>query len=258
MNDPAPGLDLNCDLAEGEPCERTAALMAFVTSANIACGGHAGGVASMRHAIRLALRLGVNLGAHPGLPGNFGREPVAGLSPADFLTLLQSQVHPFQDLVQAEGGRLHHIKLHGALYHATEQSPVLREAYLAFITRSCPTAIVFAQAAGPTVAAARTAGLTAWDEGFADRGYLPDGSLVPRGQPDALVSDPEAVARRVTSFALGQPITSVDGSPLSLPVHTLCLHGDSPESLSLLQAARQALAAAGGPPPSQPAPRARL
>jgi len=244
MSDAPPRLDLNCDLAEGEPAERTAALMAEVTSANIACGGHAGNEHSMRHAVRLALQGGVRLGAHPGLPGHFGRRPVIGLSQAEFLELLHVQVARLGAIAAAEGGRLHHVKLHGALYHATERQPALRDALVDFMTATCPGTVVYALAAGRTVAAARAAGLTAWDEAFADRGYRTDGSLVPRDQPQALLLDPGAISARVTALALGRPIATTDGPPLHLPTSTLCMHGDAPNSITLLRAARAALQAA--------------
>ncbi len=234
-------LDLNCDLAEGEPAEHTSALMAHITSANIACAGHAGTEATMRHAIDLGKSLGVRLGAHPGLPGHFGRASAAGLTPAGFRALLDDQVGRFLMLAEAAGAAMRHVKLHGALYHATETSPVLRDAYIAFMNARAPHATIFALAGGHTAAAARAAGLTAWDEVFADRAYLPDASLVPRSEPGAVIGDPAAVADRVAGLARGQPITAIDGTPLVLHPRTLCIHSDSPLSLALAQAARDTL-----------------
>jgi UPF0271 protein len=238
---PAAAIDLNCDLAEGEPPAHSAALLALVTSANVACAGHAGSTDAMRHALTVGRSLGIRLGAHPGLPGNFGRAPVGALSPSDLHGLLAEQVGRFLELAAAAEETLHHIKLHGALYHATEHDPALRSTFIDWIHTHTPHAIVYALAGGQTVAAARHAGLTAWDEGFADRAYRADGSLLPRDQPGALLTDPAAVAERVSRLAHGHPIPTVNGSPLRLQVQTVCLHGDSPHSLALLHAAHAAL-----------------
>lgn len=234
-------LDLNCDLAEGEPADLTAALMAHLTSANLACAGHAGSVVSLRHALVLGQSLGLHLGAHPGLPGHFGRGSVDHLTPVDFLSLLQAQVGLFLELATAVGVPMHHVKLHGALYHATESTEALRNTFIQFLLTHAPTSIVYALAGGRTVAAARAAGLTAWDEAFVDRAYLPNGSLVPRSHPNALITHPADVAHRTALLARHQPIPAIDGSPLPLLPHTLCLHADSPNPLALLKAAREAL-----------------
>ena len=241
MNQPPPTLDLNCDLAEGEPPEHTAALMKLISSANIACGGHAGDDRSMNHAIQLAQQGGVHIGAHPGLPGNFGRGPVETLSVDAFLSEVRPQIQRCLDQVTAAGGHLHHVKLHGALYHATEHTPALRTAYISLLHDLCPEAVVYALASGQTVAAARVSGLQAWDEAFLDRAYGSDGHLIPRDQPGAVLTDPEIITTRVAALRRGAPIASIDGTPLSLGAQTLCLHGDTPDSLRLLQAARAAL-----------------
>jgi UPF0271 protein len=236
-----PTLDLNCDLAEGEPPEHTAALMRLISSANIACGGHAGDDRSMSHAIQLAHQSGVHIGAHPGLPGNFGRGSVETLSADAFLSQVRPQIQRCLNQVTAVGGRLHHVKLHGALYHATEHTAALRTAYISLLHELCPEAVVYALASGQTVAAARASGLQAWDEAFIDRAYGSDGHLIPRGQPGAVLTDPEIITTRVAALRRGAPIVSTDGTPLPLDPQTLCLHGDTPDSLRLLQAARTAL-----------------
>lgn len=241
MSDAQTTLDLNADLAEGESPAHTAALMAHLTSANIACAGHAGTVESMRLALAHGHSLGLHLGAHPGMPGNFGRASADELTVEAFLELLHAQGGLFRELATAVGAPMHHVKLHGALYHATEHSESLRDAFVAWMAAQAPESIIYAQAGGLTVATARAAGLTAWDEAFADRGYLANGSLVPRSQPGALLTHPAAVANRVHQLAHGHPIPTIDGPPLLLPVHTICLHSDSPNSLALLQTARSAL-----------------
>lgn len=235
-------LDLNCDLAEHEPPEQTAALMALVTSANLACGGHAGTEDTLRHALRLARTHRVHAGAHPGLPGAFGRADTA-ITPQDFRDLLQRQLRLFLRYCEEEDVLPHHLKLHGALYHATERDSALRDVLIEVVTVEHPALIIYALGGGTTVHAARAAGLNAWDEAFADRGYRPDGSLVPRTEHGAILSDPAAVAARVTAWRTGQPILSVTGEGVSLQPRTVCVHGDSPHSIALLQAARRALEA---------------
>ena len=145
-------LDLNCDLGEGEPIARTRALMRCITSANIACGGHAGDLVSVKACIRLARKFCVNIGAHPGPPGqgSFGRGPLEVSGDELELWLLQ-QVSVVERLAGAAGTRLHHIKLHGALYHASESSEALARRYLTGARRWWPRAILFVRAGGSAV-----------------------------------------------------------------------------------------------------------
>src|SRR5688572_10722831 len=141
--------DLNCDLGEGEPPSRTAALLRKATSANIACGGHAGNVQTMRLAIQLALRYNVRIGTHPGLNDRTGFGRTSGrISDSELELLLLHQVGGFEKLLQREGARLHHIKLHGALYHMVENSKMLCRAYLGAVKQYWPTAIIYARAGG--------------------------------------------------------------------------------------------------------------
>lgn len=237
-------LDLNCDLAEHERPEQTAALMALVTSANLACGGHAGSEATLRRALRLAKAHGVYAGAHPGLPGKFGRADTV-LTPSAFRELLQRQLGLFLQLAAAEDVPPHHLKLHGALYHATERDDALRAVLMEVVMAEQPTFIIYGLAGGETVRAARAAGLEAWDEAFADRGYRPDGNLVSRTEPGALITDPATVTSRLEAWQAGRSILSVTGEALLLRPHTVCVHGDTPHSLSLLQAARDAIVTRG-------------
>ncbi len=234
--------DLNADLGEHEPPERTAVLMRHVTSANVACGGHAGTRETMRRAVDLARAHGVRVGAHPGLAADFGR---GGALPdaAAFLELLQRQTDALRAVT---GGGLHHIKLHGSLYHATEQQPSLRQVFIRFVAEMDASVVIYALSGGTTVDAARAAGLTAWDEVFADRAYLPAGTLVPRSEPGAVLHAVDAVVDRVRRFARAEPIAAADGTPLRLPARTICLHGDSPRSETLAAAARAALDALTG------------
>jgi len=241
VSTPPSPLDLNCDLAEGELAAHTLDLLRLVTSANIACAGHAGSPEAMRLAINHGHGLGVRLGAHPGLPGNFGRHPEGPINEETLRAVLDDQIGRFLDIARSAGAHLHHVKLHGALYHATESSPDLRRTFIQWMNHHLPHTTLYALAHGRTVADARLAGLTAWDEAFADRAYLANGSLVPRSHPLAVIHDPATVTTRIHHLANHQPITTLENTPLLLRPHTACLHGDSPNALRLLQAARAAL-----------------
>jgi UPF0271 protein len=226
--------DLNCDLGEGEPSRRTAALMRYITSANIACGGHAGDAGSMRQAVRQALKQNVYIGAHPGLNdgARFGREPAA-ISSTEFETLLIQQVSALETIARAEKGELHHIKLHGALYHITEINTDLRRTYIRVLSKYWPRLIVFAGVGGKVLSAARDAGLRVWPEGFLDRGYSPDGNLVPRGKANALLNRSE-FRGRLRSLRAGK-------MPNLLAARTWCIHSDTPHAVEFARLARAEL-----------------
>lgn len=231
--------DLNADLGEGEPFERTQALLRWLDSANIAAGGHAGDDDSIRRCLVACRELGVRAGAHPGWPSRetFGRDPLDAVTPAQLEELLAEQVERVARFARAERVALHHVKLHGALYHAVEQSPELASTYLRLMRQRWPGVIVFARAGGRLTQCAAGEGVTVWAEGFLDRGYAADGTLVPRGQPGALLTSAEAV-QRWREFREGGGWRSVDGTFLALAPRTLCVHGDSAASLEILQRVR--------------------
>ena len=230
--------DINCDLGEGEPARKTKELMRYITSANIACGGHAGTLRSMTLAVREALAAGVYIGAHPGLLDrkSFGRGEVK-ISTNMFEALLVQQVSALQTLARAEGGKLHHVKLHGALYHCTDANAAFRKTFISLTQRFWPRVIVFARAGGKTASAASEAGLTVWPEGFLDRNYLPDGSLAPRGSREALLG-PKEFKERVASLTRGQGPVSVKSAA---PVRTWCIHSDTPHAIKFACLAKQKL-----------------
>ncbi len=235
-------LDLNCDLGESEPRACTRALMRWITSANVACGGHAGDLATMESCVRLANRFGVRLGAHPGIPsrGDFGRG-AARICADELELLLLHQVGALERLARAAGMRLHHIKLHGALYHASEASEVLARCYLGSVCRWWPRTILYVRAGGTVAKFARRAGVRVWEEVFADRAYGDDGSLVTRGEPGALLSEERVVLRRVDLLRESGEIETIAGRRLRVTAQTICLHSDTPRSATLARILAAAL-----------------
>lgn len=234
-------VDLNCDVGEG--AGHDAELMPLVSSANIACGGHAGDDDTMRATVALARRHGVAIGAHPGHPdrAHGGRRPQP-ISPAAAADLVLGQI---ERLAAVAGGGLHHVKLHGALYHQAEEDAALAAAIAAALGRAHPRLVVYALAGGRFAAAARACGLAVADEAFLDRAYVDSATLVPRDQPGALVTDPTAAAARAVELVRAGRVRSAGGRDLVIRAATLCLHGDGPNPLALAHAVRQSLAASG-------------
>ena len=237
-------VDLNADLGEGAPDD--AELLALVSSANIACGWHAGDAQRMQATVRAALAHGVAIGAHPSYPDreHFGRREMQR-APEDVQADVLYQVGALDALVRAAGGRLHHVKPHGALYNQAARDPALADAIAQAVRAVDPGLAVYGLAGGELLRAAERASLRAVAEVFADRGYQADGSLVPRSQPGALVEDnAEAVARSLRMVREGV-VQAVTGETVPLAAQTICLHGDGPHALAFARALRAALASAG-------------
>ena len=232
--------DLNCDLGEGEPWTRTRALLRQVTSANVACGGHAGDALTMERVVVEAKALGVRLGAHPGVAGVFGRGDVV-LSPRQLQTLVLQQVGALDLLARRHGSELHHIKLHGALYHAVENDDALGRAYVETVARWFPQVTIYSRAGGLVLTLAHKAGITAWAEGFIDRAYRADGQLVPRNQDGALLTRTQDISKRLREWRQTGGWKSLDGTWVAVPAQTLCLHGDTPGAVALARAIRRAM-----------------
>lgn len=233
-------IDLNCDVGEG--AGHDAALMPFVSSANIACGGHAGDDDTMRATVALARRHGVAIGAHPGHPDRLhaGRRPLP-ISPAAAADLVLEQI---ARLAAVAGGELHHVKLHGALYHQAESDAALATAVAAALGRAHPRLVVYALAGGRFAAAAWACGLAVADEAFVDRAYADAHALVPRDHPGALVTDPAAAATRAVELVRSGRVRCADGRDLVIRADTLCLHGDGANAVALAHAVRESLDAA--------------
>lgn len=230
---------LNCDLGEGEPPDRTQNLLSLIDAANIACGGHAGTDASMRDTLALARDQKVLVGAHPGLSQGFGRDPATKPTARELQDLVTQQIHRLARHALDLGISLHHVKLHGALYHFVDADPSLAEAYLDAIQRSFPDHVVIARAGGPCAAQARRRHLTVWDEAFLDRGYQADGTLVPRGQPGDLLADTRALEHRLSLLRDRGGWNAIDDTWLAIQPRTLCVHGDSPRAPEFLKIARK-------------------
>ena len=227
-------MDLNCDLGEDEPLARTRRILRWVTSANIACGGHAGSEHTMRICLRLCRQFGVNAGAHPGFTDrqNFGRKEEAISSP-ELRSLVESQVGKLELLAQAEGIAISHIKLHGGLYPVVEREQGLASAYVAFVRERFPDIRLIASPDGEIVAAAKRSRIEVWAELFSDRAYTAQGSLVPRGQPGAILSGLAKIEMQMETFRSSGRVVANDGTLLAIAAQTVCVHADSPNALRI-------------------------
>jgi UPF0271 protein len=239
MNTPAqpPHIDLNADLGEGAGADEL--ILPWVSSVNIACGGHAGDAASMRQACAQVAARGLRLGAHPSFEDreHFGRRPLQ-IEPAVLYSQLCRQIEGLLEAAQVEGVVLHHIKPHGALYNQAAESPELAQALLRCWATLGGRWVLFALAGSPLVSWARQAGLTVWEEGFADRRYTPEGRLRPRSLPGACLEEWNEALEQGLSLALGRPLAE---TALCLRPRTLCVHGDGPQAARLMQALHQHL-----------------
>jgi UPF0271 protein len=228
---------INCDLGEDESARQTGELLTLIDAANIGCGVHAGSVEKTRSTLLAAQKAGIRIGAHPGLSAQGGRGQKFP-SAADFRQLLRDQVGTFRETAKPLGAVFHHIKLHGSLYHAVESDAVLAETYVDFLRSVGEGVGAFCLAGGSCAERCRTAGIQVFEEVFADRAYRANGSLVSRGEPGAVLSAETALARLRGWLATGR-MPTIDGQSFPLKADTLCVHGDSPGAIPLLQTIRQ-------------------
>jgi UPF0271 protein len=226
-------IDLNCDMGELEDAAHEAALMEHITSANIACGGHAGDEATMERTVRLALARGVRIGAHPGYPdrANFGRLEIP-MTAGEIAQTVADQIRRLEAVVVRLGGRIVHVKPHGALYNVAVKNAEVARAIGEGVARWDRAVPIFGLAASPMLEVWRDMGLTPIGEAFADRRYEPDGTLRNRKFADALITEPAAAAAQALRLAR-------EGK-----AQTICVHGDTPGSVEILRACRAALAEA--------------
>jgi UPF0271 protein len=236
-------IDLNADLGEGMD---DGALLPFLTSANVACGMHAGGPAVMDRTVALALERGVRIGAHPGYADreNFGRLDVQ-LSRDEVKSLVLYQVGALDALVRARGGKLSHVKAHGALYNRAARDRDLARAIAEGVRSFRADLVLVGLAGSEQIAAAREAGLPAAGEAFADRRYLPSGALMPRSQRGSLLEDPAEAAEQALGIARDGRVVASDGTRIAVAAQTLCLHGDTPGAARIARAVRERLEGAG-------------
>lgn len=243
-------VDLNADLGESFGIYTLGddpALLRVVTSANIACGFHAGDPSTIAQAVRLAAASGVALGVHPGLPdlAGFGRRRLE-VTPAEVRDLVTYQIGALAGFAAREGQTVQHVKPHGALYALAEENPAIADVIAQAACEWSRELILFGLSGGRLVAAGNALGLQTAAEVFADRAYSADGCLVPRSEPDAVLHDVELVAARMAHWAQTGTLLAADGrTALTLTADTICLHGDSPGASALAVRVRSALEAAG-------------
>lgn len=242
-------IDLNSDLGEGYGAWRMgddAAMLAIVSSANVACGFHAGDPAGLLTTLRAAAKQGVCVGAHVSYPDlvGFGRRNM-DMASADLRAAVIYQIGALQGLAAAAGTRVRYVKPHGALYNFIAHDQRQAEDVIAAVT-AVDASLALVVLAGSKVAGwAREAGLHTVEEAFADRGYRADGSLVPRNEAGAVLHEPEAVAERMLQLVREGTVTAVDGSTVRVAADSICVHGDSTGAVAMAQRLRERLQAEG-------------
>ncbi len=242
-------IDLNCDVGESYGVYRVGndeALMPLITSANIACGYHAGDPVVMDRTVRLAARHGVGIGAHPGFPDllGFGRRRMH-LAPDEIENYVLYQVGALAAFARSVGAELAHVKPHGALYNMAAKDIEMARAIVRGVARVDPNLIVVGLAGAALVEAAREAGMRVASEGFADRAYNYDGTLRSRRLPGAVIEEPELAAERAVRIVRDGTVVAYTGEEIPLHVDTLCVHGDTPTAVEIVRTMRRKLEEAG-------------
>jgi 5-oxoprolinase (ATP-hydrolysing) subunit A len=238
-------IDLNSDVGESFGAYRLGAdaeVMRSITSANVACGFHAGDPGVMRETVRLARDAGVAVGAHPGFPDlvGFGRRELRA-TPREVEDLVLYQIGALAAIAAGEGVTLAHVKAHGALYNMAARDRMLADAIARAVCAFDRALVLFGLPGSELLAAGETAGLHVASEGFADRAYASDGSLAPRTASGSVIHDADEVVRRALRMVTDGEVTATDGSTLTFPVHTLCVHGDTPGAAELTSRLRAGL-----------------
>ncbi|AHK18087.1 MULTISPECIES: 5-oxoprolinase subunit PxpA [Yersinia pseudotuberculosis complex] len=230
-------IDLNADLGEG--CANDQALLQLVSSANIACGFHAGDAQTMRQSVRWALEYGVAIGAHPSFPDreNFGRTAMQ-LPPETVYAQVVYQLGALAAIVRVEGGVMQHVKPHGMLYNQAAVDPLLAEAIAQAVKAVDPSLRLVGLAGSELIRAGTRMGLVTRQEVFADRRYQPDGTLVPRGQPDALIESDALALSQTLAMVQQQQVQARDGSWVQVQADTVCVHGDGAHALAFARCLR--------------------
>lgn len=238
-------VDLNCDMGESFGAFTIgddAAILPFVSSINIACGFHGGDPSVMRTTVLAAKAHHVAIGAHPGLPDliGFGRREIA-VTPQEVYDMITYQVGALRGVAHAAGVSVGHVKPHGALYNMAAVRRPLADAVASAVRDIDPTLILVGLSGSALIDAGRAHGLRTASEGFADRNYQSDGTLVSRAATDALVTDADAAAARAVRMVQAHSVTTIDGSDIRVTADTICIHGDAPQAPLFAQRIRAAL-----------------
>ncbi|MBB2483045.1 LamB/YcsF family protein [Bacillus sp. APMAM] len=242
-------VDLNCDMGESfgaYKLGRDEEILDFITSANIACGFHAGDPATIRKTVQLAMEKNVGIGVHPGLQDlvGFGRRNMQ-ISPQEAYDLVVYQIGAIYAFAKSEGGKIQHVKPHGALYNMAAKSAPLSEAIAEAIYKVDPELILFGLAGGELVKAGKKIGLRTANEVFADRTYQQDGSLTPRTDSQALITNHEAAVNQVIQMVKEGKVTSLQGIDVPIQADTICIHGDGANALDFARYISDSLKDAG-------------
>lgn len=228
-------IDLNCDMGEG--MDNEAAIMPFISSANIACGFHAGNEYTIKKTIEIALEHGVAIGAHPGYddPENFGRlsQPISVL---DLAELINEQIYIFEKIASPMGAEIHHVKLHGALYNDCAKDATLSKIFVQTIQSIYPDVYIYGLSESKTIQQAIILGQPYMQEVFADRTYQKDGSLTPRHMQGALIVQIEDACKQALKLVMHKKVHTLQDQIIQLPADTICIHGDGHQAIDMAKA----------------------
>ena len=242
-------IDLNCDMGESFGVWRMGAdaqIMPLISSANIACGFHAGDPATIRHTVRLAVDHGVAVGAHPSLPDlqGFGRRNM-GVTPQEMYDLVLYQAGAVEAFARAAGARLHHVKCHGALYNMAASDEGLSDAMARAVKDLGGKVMLYALSNSLMMKIAKQQGVPVAGEVFADRGYSDDGALAPRGKPGGMIEDAALAVKQALAMIEQGYVISLAGKRIAVCADTLCLHGDQPGAVAFAGAIRKTFSERG-------------
>ncbi|QAA33741.1 LamB/YcsF family protein [Clostridium manihotivorum] len=242
-------VDINCDMGESFGAYKLGndkEIIKFISSANIACGFHAGDPSIMRKTVEMALENNVAIGAHPGFQdlSGFGRRNII-ISPEEVYDLMVYQIGALYGFVKAEGGRMNHVKPHGALYNMAAKDRALAESIAKAVYDVDSELILFGLSGSEMIKAGQTVGIRTASEVFADRTYQNDGSLTPRSNPKALISSDKNAIKQVIKMITEGKVASLQGEEISIEAHTVCIHGDGEKALIFAKEINEALSMSG-------------
>lgn len=242
-------IDLNCDMGESFGAYSIGAdedIVSFISSANIACGFHAGDPATMRKTVRLALTHSVRIGAHPGFEDlkGFGRRNIS-VSPQEAYDIVVYQIGALQGFAAAEGGALHHVKPHGALYNMAAVDAKLSEAIAEAVYKINPELILYGLSGSELIRAGKKAGLRTANEVFADRTYQLDGTLTPRVRRNALIKNEDEAIKQVLQMVIDQKVLTTTGETIPIDADSICIHGDGDHAVAFARKINKVLAKHG-------------